>query len=54
MAILSKNYYRTAKGEKKLNCYGIKISKEIVKQAGLEDKQIKVYVKGKKIIIEEN
>lgn len=53
MARLSKNYYRTAKGEKKLNCYGVKISKEIVKKAGLEDKQINVYAKGKQIIIEE-
>lgn len=53
MARLSKNYYRTAKGEKKLNCYGLKISKEIVNKAELEDKQINVYVKGKKIIIEE-
>lgn len=53
MAKLGKNFYRTAKGEKKLNCYMIPISKELVAQTNITDKdELKVSVKDNKIIIE--
>lgn len=53
MPKLAKNYYRTAKGEKKLNCYLIHIPKEIVKKTNIsENDDVKVYEKNKKIIIE--
>lgn len=53
MPKLAKNYYRTAKGEKKLNCYLIHIPKEIVKKTDItEQDEVRVYEKNKKIIIE--
>ena len=53
MAKLVKNYYYR-KNEKKLNGYLVGISKKLVQQANIDDsKEIKVYVKENKIIIEE-
>lgn len=53
MPKLAKNYYRTAKGEKKLNCYCVNLSKEIVNKTNIkEEDNIKVSVKDNKIIIE--
>lgn len=50
---LAKNYYRTAKGEKKLNCYLIHIPKEVVKKTDIsEQDEVRVYEKNKKIIVE--
>ena len=53
MAKLTKHLYYNKSGEAKINCYGIHISKEVVEKAGLENKQVKVYEKDNKIIIEE-
>lgn len=53
MTKLAKLYYSTLKGEKKINCYTIHISKEVVDKAKLEDKQVKITSKDNKIIIEE-
>ena len=52
MPKLAKQYYFNAKGEKKVNCYKINISKQIVDKTDLEDKKIKIVVKDNKIIIE--
>lgn len=50
---LAKTYYRTAKGEKKLNCYSVNITKELVSKTNIkEEDNIKVYTDGNKIIIE--
>lgn len=46
--------YTTAKGERKLNCYGVNIPKEIVNKTDLEDKDLKISAKDNKIIIEKN
>jgi len=54
MPILAKNYYRTAKGDKRVNCYVANIPKEVVNKTDLENKQIKIYAQSNKIIIEEN
>ena len=51
MPKLAKNMYTTAKGERKINCYIIHISKEMIKKTEIKDKY-KVYVKDGKIIIE--
>ena len=52
MAKMTKMYYYTSKGEKKINCYMIPIPKKIVEQAQLENKEIKMNVNGNKIILE--
>lgn len=52
MAKLGKNSYTTAKGERKLNCYIINISKEVVDQTDLADKELIIYAKNGKIIID--
>ena len=53
MAKLTKQMYYKANGEKKINCYKVAISKEIVKQAKIQDQdEIKVYAGENKIIIE--
>lgn len=54
MAKLAKNFYRTAKGEKKLNCFSVNIPKEVVSKAGFhEDDEIRIYADGYQIIIEQ-
>ena len=52
MPKLSRNMYTTAKGERKLNCYGINISKKIVNKTDLDGKELKIRADGNKIIIE--
>lgn len=53
MSKLGKNYYRTANGDKKLNCYMIPLSKEIIAQTNItEQDELKVSVKNNKIIVE--
>lgn len=52
MPKLAKQYYFNAKGEKKVNCYKVNISKQIIDKTNLEDEEIKIVVKDNKIIIE--
>lgn len=53
MPKLAKNMYKSLKtGERRLNCYVVSIPKEIVNKTDLEDKELKIYVKDNKIIIE--
>lgn len=53
MAKLGKNYYRTANGDKKLNCYMIPLSKELIAQTNIsEEDELKISVKDGKIIVE--
>lgn len=53
MAKLNKIYYYTSKKEKKLNCYHIILSKEMVKKAGLgENEELNIKAENGKIIIE--
>lgn len=53
MAKLTKQMYYKANGEKKINCYKVALSKEIVKQANInDDDEIKIYTKDNMIIIE--
>lgn len=53
MAKFNKQYYFTKNNEKKLHCVKATLSKELIKEAGIEaDDEIKIYVKGNKIIIE--
>lgn len=44
MAKLNKQYYYTSKGEKKINCYHIIVTKDILKKAGIEeDDELSIY-----------
>lgn len=52
MAKMTKMYYYTSKGEKKVNCYMIPIPRKLVEQTGLDNKEIKLSVNGNKIIME--
>ena len=52
MPKLSKLYYITSKGERKINCYNVQISKKVVQNTNIGENQIKVYAKDNKIIIE--
>jgi len=52
MAKLNKIHYYTSKREKKLNCYYITITKELVEKLGLEDKELQIRAENDKIIIE--
>ena len=53
MAKLVKQKYYTAKGQGKVNCYKVTLSKFIVEASGItEDDEIIVYAEGNKIIIE--
>ena len=55
MAKLNKQYYYTANGEKKVNCYHVIIPKEIVTKTNItEDDKLKVYENDNKIIIEKS
>lgn len=55
MAKLNKQYYYTSTGEKKLNCYHVIITKEIVNKANIkEEDEIKIYTNDNKIIIEKS
>ena len=53
MAKLNKQFYYNKGSEKKLNCYKVNISKELLAESGIkENDEIKIYVKEGKIIIE--
>lgn len=52
MPKLLKQYYYSSKGERKINSYKVSLSKEIVEQAGLQDKEVIVKHDGNRIIIE--
>ncbi len=53
MSKLNKQVYYNSKGEKKINCYHIIVSKEVVAKAGInEDDEIEVKAVDKKIIVE--
>lgn len=52
MTKLNKQMYYTSKGEKKINCYKLNISKEIVKESGITDQDtIVISAEKNKIII---
>lgn len=51
MTKLNKKYYYDKDNNKKLNCFFVNLSKEIVKKTDIKD-DINIYVKDKKIIIE--
>ena len=51
MKLIKQKYYN-ANGEEKINCYHINICKKVVDETDLKDKEIKVYAKDNKIIIE--
>lgn len=52
MSKLAKQYWINSKGEKKVNCYKLNLSKQLVDKTDLGDKEIKIVVKDNKIIIE--
>lgn len=52
MPKLSKLYYITSKGERKINCYNVQIPKKVVENTNIGENQIKVYSENNKIIIE--
>lgn len=53
MAKLTKQMYYKANGEKKINCYKVALSKEVVRQAGFnEETKLEVRAENGKIIIE--
>ena len=53
MPKLAKNYYRTSKGDKRVNCYMANIPKEVVSKTEIsEDDDINIYAEDSKIIIE--
>ena len=52
MPKLSKLYYMTSKGERKINCYNVQIPRKIVEQTNIQENNIKVYAEDNKIIIE--
>ena len=53
MPKLSKLYYITSKGERKINCYNVQIPKKIVEQTTIKDEDnIRIYTTNNKIIIE--
>ena len=52
MPKLSKLYYITSKGERKINCYNVQIPKKVVEQTNIQDNNVKVYAENNKIIIE--
>lgn len=55
MAKLTKQMYYKADGTKRINCYKVAISKEIVKKSKIQDNdEIKISAGENKIIIEKN
>lgn len=51
---LTKMKYKTMKGETKVNCYLMHLSKKVVKESGIdENKEIVAIAKNKEIIIRE-
>ena len=53
MQKLLRHYYYSKTGEKKINCYKVSISKELLKQTDIkETDELNIYVKDNKIIVE--
>lgn len=52
MPKLSKLYYITSKGERKINCYNVQIPRKVVEQTNIKDNNVKIYAENNKIIIE--
>ena len=52
MPKLSKLYYITSKGERKINCYNVQIPRKIVEQTNIKDNNVKIHAENNKIIIE--
>lgn len=53
MPKLAKNCYRTAKGDKRINCYMANIPKEVLRETNImDDDEINIYAKDNKVIIE--
>lgn len=52
MPKLSKLYYITSKGERKINCYNVQIPRKIVEQTNIQNNNVKIYAENNKIIIE--
>ena len=53
MPKLSKNYYYSRTGERKVNCYIVNVPKEVLQKSCIKDDDfIRVYAKDNKIIIE--
>lgn len=53
MPKLAKNYYYGKNGERKVNCYVVNISKEILNKTGIKDTDtVNIITKDGKIIIE--
>lgn len=51
MKLVQQKYF-TASGEAKVNCYKVTISKKIIQEAGIKEKdQLEAYTEGNKIII---
>lgn len=53
MAKMVANKYYNKSGEGKVNSYFVTITRELAEQSGLVGKDLKVYLKDKKIIVEE-
>ena len=55
MPKLSKQYYYSSKGEKKLHCYKLSIPKTIINKSDInENDEIKISTKGGKIVLEKD
>ena len=53
MQKIQQQRYRTISGEMKLNCYKITLSKDVVKQAGFDEKtRLETRAEGGRILIE--
>lgn len=52
MTKLAKQYWINAKGERKLNCYKLTISREIVEKLGLQDKEIILKIIDNKLVLD--
>ena len=53
MPKLAKNCYRTAKGEKRINCYMANIPKEVLRKTNImDDDEINIYAENNRVIIE--
>lgn len=55
MAKLCKNYYRTAKGDRRINSFVWMIPKRIVKEADIDvEKEVHVHAEDGKIVLEQD
>lgn len=53
MTKLAKNMWTTTKGERKLNCYLVNLSKEVVNKTNIkEEDELNIHAENNRIIIE--